>query len=194
MYSAPEDGGPRRLVVTAGASKLHLKPQAGSETAHDVSQGAVLKNLGCTQELPETWCHVAPLRKGPGGYLPADQLAPARGPDGVVPHGPDTSRTRARKKDFDAADTLPCAQEQGQSFGTCQAAVARSGGGDATVVVTFANGFARQLWFTHGAFMRASATMSGVGTDMDWELREGIYMIRVDDQRFEISQAFVLGN
>ncbi|MCV6591872.1 MAG: hypothetical protein OIF48_02895, partial [Silicimonas sp.] len=96
-------------------------------------------------------------------------------------------------RDFDDETRIRCAQEQGQSLGHCNAFVARSGGGDATVEVRFANGFARQLYFTHGAFIRASATMSGVGTDTDWRLEGALYRIRVDDQRFEIAQDFLLG-
>jgi len=44
-----------------------------------------------------------------------------------------------------------------------------------------------------GEFTRASATMSGVGTDVDWQLANEVYAIRVDDQRFELPSAFVLG-
>jgi len=36
--------------------------------------------------------------------------------------------------------------------------------------------------------------MSGVGTDTEWHLSDGIYFIRVDDQRFELPEALVFGN
>lgn len=104
----------------------------------------------------------------------------------------DTKR-RVRKRDFDDKGTLPCAQEQGQSLGSCVMAVARSGT-DATLVVTFPNGFSRQLYFVKGAFTSASATMSGVGTDIDWRLAQGTHFIRVDDQRYEVPDAFISGN
>jgi hypothetical protein len=35
--------------------------------------------------------------------------------------------------------------------------------------------------------------MSGVGTDTDWSLAAGMYSIRVDDQRFELPEALVVG-
>ncbi|MEM8792561.1 MAG: hypothetical protein AAGE80_13160 [Pseudomonadota bacterium] len=104
----------------------------------------------------------------------------------------DDSQDRARRGDFDATDMVSCAQERGQSLGNCKAAVSRGSGG-ATVVVTFPNGFARQLYFEGEAFVRASTTMSGSGKDVDWSLEDGLYTIRVDDQRFEISARFVLG-
>lgn len=97
---------------------------------------------------------------------------------------------RARAGAFDASQDIRCAQEVGEPFGTCTAAVARAAG-SAAVVVTFANGFARTLMFDHGAFLRANATMSGVGTDTDWSLTDRVYQIRVDDQRFEIPEALV---
>ena len=99
---------------------------------------------------------------------------------------------RAKSQDFDITATVPCAQERGQALDTCDAAVARVDG-SAAVVVTFYNGFARTLTFSNGAFLRGNATMSGVGTDTDWQLKDGVYHIRVDDQRFDIPEALVSG-
>ena len=97
---------------------------------------------------------------------------------------------RARSGTFDATGDIRCAQEAGQSLGTCSAAVARADG-SAAVVVTFANGFSRTLVFVDGRFVRGNATMSGVGTDTEWRLSRGMYHVRVDDQRFEIPEALV---
>jgi hypothetical protein len=35
--------------------------------------------------------------------------------------------------------------------------------------------------------------MSGVGTDTDWSMAAGVFIIRVDDQRFELPEALVFG-
>ncbi len=48
--------------------------------------------------------------------------------------------------------------------------------------------------FSDGDFLRGNATMSGVGTDTDWQLSRGLYHVRVDDQRFEIPEALVTGD
>lgn len=192
--NAPEDNGPRRLEVSTDDVALYAAPSTDAETVAELSRGAVLSNLGCDAVAGDAWCTVAPVRGASKGYVQAAHVEPAKGPDGMVATGIDDSKRRAREKDFDAESTIACAQEQGQALGECIAAIARSGGGDATVVVTFPNGFSRQLYFTHGQFMRASATMSGVGTDMDWGLQDDTYAIRVDDQRFELSKAFILGN
>ena len=63
----------------------------------------------------------------------------------------------------------------------------------AAAVVTFPNGFSRMLMFADGEFLRGNATMSGVGTDTEWYLSDGIYFVRVDDQRFELPEALVFG-
>lgn len=99
---------------------------------------------------------------------------------------------RAKSGEFDASGEVRCAQEVGQSLGICSAKVARTEG-SAAVVVTFKNGFARTLTFSDGGFLRGNATMSGVGTDTDWRLSGGIYHVRVDDQRFELPEALILG-
>lgn len=101
---------------------------------------------------------------------------------------------RAKTGEFDATYEIRCAQEVGQALGSCKAEVARSGAADAAVVVTFPNGFARILTFEDGKFLRGNATMSGVGTDTDWRRSDGIYHVRVDDQRFEFPEALVFGD
>lgn len=100
---------------------------------------------------------------------------------------------RAKAGDVDATDEIGCAQEVGQALATCKADVARDDR-SSVVVVTFPNGFARMLMFEDGDFLRGNATMSGVGTDMDWRLSDGVYHVRVDDQRFEVPEALITGD
>ena len=191
LLQPPEDGGPRRWEVISDNLQLHDAPSVDAEVISVFADGAVLSNLGCSETADQVWCEVRPFRGGVRGFSQAMHLQPAQGPDGVVPMGIDDSERRARKRDFDAKGEIPCAQEQGQAMGKCVAAVARSGGGDATVVVTFPNGFARRLFFVHGEFVSASATMSGVGTDTDWRLKNNLHFVRVDDQRYELPGALV---
>lgn len=112
---------------------------------------------------------------------------------GVAAADIDRVAKRAKHGDFDAVAQIGCAQEAGESFGICRAQVARSPD-HAAVVVTFPNGFARVLTFEGGAFLRGNPTMSGVGTDVEWRLTEGAYLIRVDDQRFNVPEALVRGD
>lgn len=193
VHKAPEAGGPRRFEVVTDSLWVFSAPSVNSKRIVEHSRDDVLSNLGCEALADDVWCRVAPFRGGARGYARALHVQPAKGPDGRIPIGIDDSKPRTRGQDFDAKTKMACAQEQGQALGKCSAAISRSDGGDATMVVTFPNGFARQLYFTHGEFMRGSATMSGVGTDIEWALDAGTYTIRVDDQRFEIPESFVLG-
>lgn len=87
---------------------------------------------------------------------------------------------------------VPCAQEAGEALGLCTARVAHLDDGQTRVTVTFPNGFARILIFEGQTFLRGNATMSGVGTDTDWQVIDGIHQIRVDDQQFRIDEALLL--
>ena len=189
-----DKGGPRRWQITAADGlSLRENPAADARVLATLAKGAVVSNLGCEPAGGQIWCRVQPLRKRLRGYVTAAALQPARGPDGTVPMGPDTSGKRARKGDFDATGTLRCAQIKGQPLGTCRFGVARSTGGDATVVVTFSNGFKRTLMFAHGLFIRGNTTMSGVGYDTDWRVTGDLHVVRVDDQRFELRRQDIFG-
>ncbi len=189
----PADGGVRRWSVTNDDTPMFASPSADASLIGNFPQHTVLSNLGCSKDIDTLWCKVRPFRGGAAGFVPAQYLLAATGPDGTVPMGLDDSKARARKRDFDAKGSVFCAQNKGDALATCPASVARSTGGDATVVVTFANGFARQLYFANGEFIRASATMSGVGKDTDWAFQNGMHILRVDDQRYDVPNVLVFG-
>lgn len=194
-FLAPAEGGIRRWTVAVPEGiDLAPSPAEGAATSTRLPMDTILSNFGCAAVADQIWCEVRPLHSGSRGFVRADGLLPGRGPDGITAIGPDDSDRRARKGDFDDTTMVPCAQEVGEDLGTCTAEAARSGGGDATIVVTFANGFARKLYFTHGAFISANATMSGSGRDTDWSLRDGTHLLRVDDQRYEVPAKLILGN
>ena len=194
-FVAPQAGGPRRWeVVGRHELDMHKAPTNDSPVIRTLTEGAILSNLGCARGDDRIWCEVRPLRSRSRGYVAADDLRPARGPDGSVPMGSDDSLQRARAGDFDASATIPCAQIRGQPMGECAFGVARGGGGDATVVVTFSNGFKRMLFFTHGEFMSGDATMSGTGRDTDWHRDGDRHIIRVDDQRYVLQDTAIFGD
>ncbi len=193
--AAPEDGGPRRWQVTADdGAELRASPASDAPAIGVLADGAILANLGCTPAGSQVWCKVRPLHGRTRGYVAAEFLRPARGPDGSVPMGADDSAERAGRGDFDASGTLSCAQVRGQPMGHCAFGVARGTSGDATLVVTFSNGFKRTLFFAHGRFISANATMSGNGFDTDWRIEDGRHLIRVDGQRYALSDAVVFGD
>lgn len=172
---------------------MHASPARDSAVAGMLADGAILANLGCAPNDGLVWCKVRPLQDRSRGYVAADFLQPARGPDGSVPMGTDDSAVRAGRGDFDASGSLACAQNRAEPMGRCTFGVARSSGGDATIVVTFSNGFRRLLFFAHGRFISGNATMSGNGFDTDWRREGERHIIRVDDQRYTLRHAEVFG-
>lgn len=194
MQRSPSEGGTRRWIAAGETAVPLLKASgAGAVEVGRIVSGDVLDNLGCTVVAGVTWCKVRPLGSRKTGYLSGDHLAPAVGPDGVIAIGEDDSGKRVMKRQFDRTGKVACAQERGEKLGTCRFGVASSGGGDATALITFPNGFTRRLFFRHGRFMSASATMSGAGRDTDWTLTDGLHAIRVDDQRYEIPDNLIFG-
>lgn len=186
LQRPPQDGGARRWIVKGKDVVLLKEPRGTSKNLFDLEPRSLLLNFGCLLVEEQVWCEVQPLRRNFRGFVLGEELVAARGANGMVVKGKDDSKKRAKSQAFDETARIPCAQESGQSLGTCHVSAARSSGGDATLVVMFPNGFKRELYFVHREFLKASATMSGVGRDVDWELEREIYHIRVDDQRFEI--------
>lgn len=192
--TGPEEGGPRRWQVAApDGTEMRASPASNAPVIAMLADGAILSNLGCEPAGDDVWCKVRPLHGRVRGYVAADFLFPARGPDGTLPKGIDDSALRAGRGDFDASGTLACAQVRGQPMGQCRFGVARGTGGDATVIVTFSNGFKRTLFFAHGRFISANATMSGTGFDIDWSIEGDLHFIRVDDQRYALPNAAIFG-
>ena len=107
------------------------------------------------------------------------------------PIGADETSRRLVHGAADASGEIACAQITGQAMGVCAARVVRGPDGRASVRVAFANGFSRVLHFDGGAFVRASSTMSGVGTDTDWTLEDGTHRVRVEGQRYELPHDLV---
>ncbi|UWR27828.1 hypothetical protein K3757_07805 [Sulfitobacter sp. S223] len=96
--------------------------------------------------------------------------------------------------DNNTPTSISCAQERGAPLGKCSYRIKRDENGQTTVTVVFANGFKRGLFFMDGRFLKASVTMSGVGTDTDWSLKDGTHIIRVDGQRYEVPDILIAGD
>ncbi|MCG8692991.1 MAG: hypothetical protein MI806_17455, partial [Minwuiales bacterium] len=91
-FAAPEDGGPRRWQVSArDGIEMQASPAPDARAIAKLADGAILANLGCAPAGGRVWCKVRPLRGRARGYVMADFLGPARGPDGTVPMGADDS-------------------------------------------------------------------------------------------------------
>ncbi len=93
--------------------------------------------------------------------------------------------------DTNTPKSIACAQERGEALGQCTYRIKRNDKGKVTITAVFANGFKRKLFFKDGKFLKASVTMSGVGTNTDWSLKDGTHMIRVDGQRYEVPDSLI---
>lgn len=102
---------------------------------------------------------------------------------------PDTSSDSSA--DNNTPRSIACAQERGAALGHCSYRIKREEKGKTTVTVVFANGFKRGLFFENGKFLKASVTMSGVGTNAAWSLKNGTHIIRVDGQSYEVPHTLI---
>lgn len=192
--AAPDDGGPLNWEVIAGDGlNLRSSPSTASEVIATLPAGAILDNLGCVRAAGRAWCDVQPFGGGPRGFVAADFLKPAIGPDGAVAVGPDESALRAGQGDFDATGSIPCAQSLGQPMGLCDFGVARHGGGYATVVVTRPDGSKRALFFRRGIATGADTSQADGYPDFRADKESDLHKVRVGTERYEIPDAVVLG-
>lgn len=105
-----------------------------------------------------------------------------------------SSSERAGQGQFDARGPVACAMRAGQPMQECQAAVARDGGGTATVVVTRPDGRTRFIFFEKGKAIGADLSQAD-GSQHFRATRSGddIYLIEAGNERYEIVDAFVFG-
>lgn len=192
--AAPEDGGPRNWEVLAeGGLNLRAEASTRSTVLAKYAAGTLLDNLGCKRVEGRVWCDVQPLGGGPRGYAAAEFLRPAVAPHGVPAFGPDDSAYRAGQGDFDASGKVPCAEHSGQPMGQCDFAVARAGGGYATVVVTHASGAKRAIYFRMGIPIGVSMSEANRCGPYSASKEGDLNMIRCGNERFEVPDAVVLG-
>lgn len=193
--AAPADGGPRHFEVTGVERGLNLREQASvnAPVFETLPAGTLLDNLGCRRVGARAWCDVQRLGGGPRGYVAAEFLSPAVGPDGAVARGYDDSAARAGQGEFDATGRIPCAQLRGQPMGSCEFGVARASGGAATVVITKPDGITRAIFFSLGRAIGADTSQADGYGEFSVERESDLNLVRVGDERYEIPDALILG-
>lgn len=192
---APDDGGPLHWEVTGVSSGLNLREQPSTDSAviERLPPGTILANLGCLSVEGRDWCDVQPFRGGPRGFAAADYLTPAVSPNGAAIMGPDDSALRAGQGDFDANGSIPCSSDGSPPREECQFAVARHGGGYATVVITRPDGRTRAIFFMLGVAVGADTSEADGYHDFGAEKIDDVHHVRVGPERYEIVDAVVLG-
>lgn len=139
------------------------------------------------------WCDVQELGGGPRGYVSAEFLKPAVSPDGSVATGIDDSALRAGQGKFDATGRIPCSRSAGQPTTQCEFGVARSGGGDATVVIKWPNARNRVIFFRMGKPVGADNSQADGYPEFSVTRAGDLHLIRVGDERYEIPEAVLFG-
>ena len=120
--------------------------------------------------------------KAPGGGGHASS-APSRG----------DSAERAGRGDFDAHALVQCAEGAGAAWMQCNAAVAREGGGTATVVVTRPDGRKRFIFFKRGRAVSADLSQADGSQRFRATKRGDLYLIEAGHERYEFVEALVYG-
>jgi hypothetical protein len=190
--AAPDAGGPRNWEVTSSLN-LREQPSTSARILTAYGPGTILDNLGCQRADGRNWCDVQQLGGGPRGYVAASYLRPAISPDGTAAMGPDDSSLRAGEGKFDASGPLPCAFSAGQPIGECEFGVARAGGGYATVVVRKPDGRTRAIFFRMGRPIGANVSESEGRLEFKATKEGDVHRIRIGDERYELTDAIVLG-
>ena len=149
---------------------VDITPQGGS--APRVTYTAKDKSIG--------ECQVISF-KAPGGGSHGSS-APSRG----------DSSERAGRGDFDAHGPVRCAQGK-QAMAQCNAAVAREGGGTATVVVTRPDGRKRFIFFEKGKAIGADLSQADGSQHFRATRKDDMYLIEAGHERYEIIEAMVFG-
>jgi heat shock protein HslJ len=192
---SPEQGGPRNWEVTNVKTTLNMReqPSISAPVIARLSPGQILDNLDCLEKNGRHWCDVQPLGGGLRGYVSHEYLKPAIGPNGAVITGNDDSAYRAGQGDFDAKGKIPCAAISGQPMQQCDFAVARSGPGYATVIVTKPDGMTRSIYFRMGIAIGAGTSEADYPGEFSARKDLDLNLIELGAERFEIPDAVVLG-
>lgn len=154
-------GGAGFSRVTGVGSSDRLNVRRGPSTANAVlfriRNGEVVRNHGCTSQSGSRWCKVNRIsHPSVIGWASARYLVAASNPGSAqqLPGGGATqlpgSDALVPGSNFHATGTIPCASRQGGSFRNCRYGVIRHGRGNATVVITMANGTTRRIEFEGG--------------------------------------------
>ncbi len=165
-----------------GKSEIRATASADAEVIGGIDPGTVLRNSGCMEIDGVRWCAVSNIDGDLSGWARAAALETA---------GPSL---RAGQGVFDAAGTVACALGAHTPMTGCTFGAARDSSGTATVVVTKPDGIDRALFFENETFQGSDTSQAGGGFEVSATREGDLFLIRVDDEHYEIPVSFVFGN
>ena len=192
---APEQGGPRNWQVTVQSGGLNLRayPSLNASVVSNYPHNTLLDNLGCQSAEGRIWCDVQQLGGGPRGFVASEYLRGAVSPDGSVATGPDDSALRAGQGQFDATGNVPCRLSASEALQQCAFAVARAGGGYATVVIDAAPGTQRTFYFRIGQAIGFSSSEAEGYPPFNASKQGDQHHIQLGEEHYQIPDAVILG-
>lgn len=173
--TAQDDGGPDFWEVTGvpAGDVLNVRSAAGTggEIVGALANGDRVRNLGCRMVGESRWCQIEAGTEMPfRGWVNGRYLREA---GGAAP---------------EATGRVPCATVAGQPMQPCAFRVSRGTGGTASVWVTMPDGKERYI-----AFKEGTPVTSEAGLDVTFQKNADLYVIRINDERYEIPEAVVFG-
>ena len=181
-------GGPDYWKVSAGdgfALNLRAGPSTRYKAIGKLRNGEVLQNRGCRLTGSERWCAIREAHSGITGWVAGRYLIESDAPrrPAVTEGGP-----FGNGGPFDATGFVPCAAHSEQSVRQCPFGVIREGPGNAGIWIALGDGEERQILFERGT----PVATDSVDT-LRFEKTADRFVIRVGEERYEVSEAVVYG-
>lgn len=169
---------------------LRATPSSAAQVLAGVSDGTVLRNLGCRMTEGRRWCRVETLDAPPlsawteGEFLRESSYVgtPAPNQDALVPG-----------TNFNATGNIPCARYAGQPMAACRFGVVRKGQGSGSVTVFWPDGGNRVIFFENGTPARFDQSQADGNVRMNVGKNADLFMVTIGVQRFEIPEAVISG-
>lgn len=95
--------------------------------------------------------------------------------------------------DFNATGQIPCARNAGQPMGQCDFGVKREGNGSGSITVFWPDGGNRVIFFEMNTPTSYDQSEADGGAKMTVSEDNGIFTVKIGDQRFELFEAIMAG-
>jgi hypothetical protein len=95
--------------------------------------------------------------------------------------------------DFNATGQIPCARAADQPMRQCDFGVKREGNGSGWITVFWPDGGNRVIYFENNRPTRYDESEADGGAEMSFKEDNGIFAVKIGEQRFELFEAIMAG-
>jgi hypothetical protein len=95
--------------------------------------------------------------------------------------------------DFNATGIMPCARSAGQPMNQCDFGVVRNGDGSGQITIMWPDGGNRVIFFTNNKPSSYDQSEADGGATMSVIDNDGLFSVKIGDQRFEFPEAVMVG-